>query len=393
MQDAPVFDFFATAAKGTEGALRDELRALRLPDVRADRGGVHFRGSLADGMKACLWSRIAMRVLLSLGSREAKGEAELYDAIYAIPWEEHLSTRRTFAVHATVRSSTLSHSHYVALKAKDAIVDRMRERKGERPDVDTRRPDVHVIVHLARDRVEVALDLSGEPLHKRGWRVEAKEAPLRETLAAAMLALGEYDPGLPFLDPMCGSGTIAIEAALVARRIAPGRGRHFGFMRWPTYGDAEAAAFRRLQEEARALALPKAPAPILARDRFADPLDVAVRNAERAGVRGSIEFERRDARDLGPLPPGCQIFANPPYGERLGGKRLQLEGFYRGFAEAWAPLAAEHRLVVLCGSPFFERAFGHRPRKRHTLYNGPIETKLLTYGPGRRADAVVAAGR
>jgi len=376
-----VYAFFATAAKGTEGALRDELKALRLPSVRADRGGVHFGGTLADGMKACLWSRIAMRVLLNLGSFEARGEAGLYDAVFAVPWEDHLTPRHTFAVHATVRSSELTHSHYVALRAKDAIVDRLRDRTGARPSVDTQRPDVHVVVHLARDKAEIALDLSSEPLHRRGWRVEAGEAPLRETLAAAVLALGGYDPQKPFLDPMCGSGTFAIEAALVARRIAPGRGRHFGFMRWPGFGDAEAATFRALQEEAKALALPKAPAPILARDRFEEPLEFTHRNAERAGVRGSLELDLRDARDLAPLPEACQLFVNPPYGERIGGKRLQLEGLYRGFGEAYAPFAAEHPLVVLSGTPLFDRAFGLRPRWEHTLFNGPLEARLLRYGP------------
>lgn len=376
-----VFDFFATAAKGTEGALRDELRALRVRGVRADRGGVHFRGPLADGMKACLWSRVAMRILLSLGNYEAKGAEGLYEAVKAIPWEDHLTLRHTFAVHATVRSSELTHSHYVALRAKDAIVDRLRERLGGRPSVDTHRPDLQVVIHLAKDRAEISLDLSGDPLHLRGWRVEAKEAPLRETLAAAILALGGYDPALPFCDPMCGSGTLAIEAATIARRIAPGRGRHFGFMRWPGFGEAESAAFRQLQEDARAQALPKAPAPIIARDRFADPLEITERNAARAGVLATIELEQRDVRDLEPLPEGCQIFVNPPYGERLGGQRLQMEGLYRGFGDAYAPLEATCPLVVLSGSPWFERAFGLRPFWRHPLYNGPLEVRLLRYGP------------
>lgn len=376
-----VYDFFATAAKGTEGALRDELRALRLREVRADRGGVHFRGELADGMKACLWSRVAMRVLLSLGTFEARGADGLYEAVASIPWEAHLSGRSTFAVHATVRSSELTHSHFVALRAKDAIVDRMREKACTRPTVDTRKPDVHVVVHLARDRATLSLDLSGDPLHRRGWRVEAREAPLRETLAASVLLLGGYDPQRPFLDPMCGSGTLAIEAALLARNIAPGRGRHFGFMRWPAFGGEAAATFRQLQEEARTAALPRAPAPILARDRFGAPLEIAERNAHRAGVLADIQFEKRDARDLAPLPQGCQIFVNPPYGERIGGKRLQLEGLYRTFGEAWAPFADEVSLIVLSGSPLFERGFGHRVRWRHPLYNGPLAVQLLRYGP------------
>lgn len=373
--------FFATAAKGTEGALRDELRSLGLPEVRATRGGVHFSGSLADGMRACLWSRVAMRILLSLGSREARGAEGLYEAVRSLPWEEHLSLRRTFAVRATVKDSELSHSHFVALRAKDAIVDRLRETLGGRPDVDPRRPDVLVVLHLAKDVAAISLDLSGEPLHLRGWRVEAEEAPLRETLAAAMLRLGGVEPGLPLLDPMCGSGTLAIEAALAARRIAPGRGRHFGFQRWPTFGAEEDRAFRQLQEEAKALALPEAPAPILARDHHAPSLEVATRNAQRAGVLGQIAFERRDARDLLPLPEGCQIVSNPPYGERLGTKRLQLEGFYRGLGEALRPLAPAHRIVLLSGSPLLERAIGIRTTKKHRLYNGPLEVELLTYAP------------
>lgn len=374
--------FFVTAAKGTEGALRDELRALRVGHVRADRGGVHLEGTFEAGMKTCLWSRIGMRVLQELAVSPAAGADGLYDAVRAVPWEDHLTGRSTFAVEATVRSSALTHSHFVALRAKDAIVDRLRETRGQRPDVDTHRPDVRIVVHLVKDVATISLDLAGEPLHRRGWRVEAAEAPLRETLAAAVLALGGFDPALPFLDPMCGSGTIAIEAALVARRIAPGRGRHFGFHRWPTYGVVEAVAFKRLQEEARELALPKAPAPILARDRFAGPLELARRNAERAGVAGSIEFGLQDARDLEPLPPRCQIVSNPPYGERLGQKRLQLEGLFRQLGEAFRALPPGHRIVLLSGTPGMERLLDVRPTKRHPLFNGPLEVQLLAFETG-----------
>lgn len=378
-----MFHYFATAAKGTEGVLRDELRELGLKRIRADRGGVHFEGSFADGMRACLWSHIAMRILLSLGEREAKGADGLYEAIGSFPWEEHLSLRRTFAVRATVRDSELTHSQFVALRTKDAIVDRLRARLGQRPDVDPYKPDVLIVVHLAKDRAQVSLDLAGAALHQRGWRVEAEEAPLRETLAAAMLRLGGYDPQQPFLDPMCGSGTLAVEAALMARRLAPGRGRHFGFQRWPAFEGEGAQAFRALQEEAKELALPKAPAPILARDRSADALDLAARNAHRAGVSASIELQQQDARELIPLPRRCQLFTNPPYGERIGGKRLQLEGFYRALGEAYAPLEKEHPLHVLSGSPLFVPAFGLHPKKRHSLFNGPLRVELLSYGGGK----------
>lgn len=377
-----MYSFFATAAKGTEGALRDELRELGLPKVRADRGGVHFEGTLADGMRACLWSRIAMRVLLSLGTHEARGAEGLYDAVRAIPWEEHLSLTRTFALRATAKDSELTHTQFIAQKAKDAIADRLRDVLGGRPDVDPYRADVWIVVHLAKDRAQISLDLAGLPLHIRGWRVEAEDAPLRETLAAAILRLGGYDPQLPFLDPMCGSGTLAIEAALFARRIAPGRGRHFAFQRWPRFPGEMEADFRALQEEAKEVARPHAPAPILARDRSPEALEFTKRNAQRAGVLNSLTIEQRDARRLGDLPAGCQIFTNPPYGERIGGKRLQLEGFYRGLGEAYREIAAEHPMVVLAGSPLFRHAFGLRPsRPAHRLYNGPLAVDLLTFRP------------
>lgn len=370
--------FFVTAAKGTEGALRRELRELGLRGLRGDRGGAHFEGDLEAGMRACLWSRIGMRVLLHLATAEAAGEDALYQAVKAVRWEDHLAVRGTFAVDASVRSSKLTHSHYVALRAKDAIADRLREERGARPDVDTRRPDVLVMVHLVRDVVQLYLDLAGEPLHRRGWRVEGAEAPLRETLAAAVLAIGEVDPALPVCDPMCGSGTIAIEAALRARRIAPGRGRHFGFQRWPAFDDAGREAFRRLQEEAKDVALPRGP-PVIGRDRFEDPLEIARRNAHRAGVAGDVVFERRDVRDLAPLPERCQIVFNPPYGERIGGKRLQMLGLFRGIAESFGALPPGHRMVVLAGTPLVAEAMPWKPRLRHPLWNGPIEAELLVY--------------
>jgi 23S rRNA G2445 N2-methylase RlmL len=191
--------------------------------------------------------------------------------------------------------------------------------------------------------------------------------------------IGEVDPSLPVCDPMCGSGTIAIEAALRARRIAPGRGRHFGFQRWPAFDEAARTTFRLLQEEAREVALPHAP-PVIARDRFADPLDAAQRNAQRAGVAGDISFERRDVRDLAPLPERCQVVINPPYGERIGGKRLQMLGLFRGIAESFAALPPGHRLVVLAGTPLVAEAMPWKPTLRHPLWNGPIPAELLAYG-------------
>jgi putative N6-adenine-specific DNA methylase len=389
-------DFFGTCAKGTEGVLGDELRALGLTGVKGSRGGVHFAGVLDDGLRACLGSRVAMRILLLVGQGEARGADGLHERVASLPWEDHLDLQHTFAVEATVKSSELTHSHYVALRTKDAVCDRLRQRLGARPDVDPQRPDLLVRVHLDRDHLQVYLDLSGEPLHLRGWRTEAREAPLRETLAAAMLALGGYDPALPFCDPMCGSGTLVIEAAQVARRIAPGLARSrqpggFAFQRWPAAARELSRALARLQDELQGQVLPSAPAPLLGRDLSNEALAAARANAARAGVSADVRLERRDARELLPLPPRCQLFVNPPYGERLGADTGGVGELYTAFGAAYERALAEarkedrgatHALTVLSGSPLFEPSFGRRPASRHGLYNGPLEVALLRFGTG-----------
>jgi putative N6-adenine-specific DNA methylase len=384
--------FFATAARGTEGALRRELSALRLHAVRGERGGVSFEGPLEAGMRACLHVRTAMRVLLELGRFPAPDAAALYAGARALDWEPWLTARTTLAVEASVSSETITHSGFAALKVKDAIVDALRDRLGSRPDVDPRDPDVRIVLHLARDEATLSLDLAGEPLHKRGYRAGAgrTEAPLKETLAAAVLLLGGADPELPFVDPMAGSGTLAIEHALRARRIAPGLGRAFGFQRWPSYRGKGQSAWDRMKSEAAAAALPRAPAPVLARDLHPKAVAALQRNVAAAGVAADVVVERGDARDLAPRWERGTLAANPPYGERLMGgedgddvraQRVQekkLVGFYRGVAEAFG----RHHgwtVLLLSGNPLLARAFPFRPEVDHRLWNGPLEAHLLRY--------------
>jgi putative N6-adenine-specific DNA methylase len=417
--------FFATCAKGTEGALRRELSALRLHAVKGARGGVSFEGDLAAGMKVCLHSRVAMRVLLQLGSFPAPDAAALYDGVRTIEWTEWLTARTTLAVEATVRDSGLTHSGFAALKVKDAVVDALRDRLGARPDVDPKDPDVAVVLHLARDQADLSLDLAGAPLHRRGWRTQVTPAPVKETLAAAVLSLGGVEAERPFLDPMCGSGTLAIEQALRARRMAPGLGRAFGFQRWPAYRGAAQSAWDRMKEEARREALARAPAPIVARDLHPKALDAARRHAAAAGVQLDVRFEQGDAREIGPAPElgeAGAIVTNPPYGERLmsgrdgrggegdarvGGREgrgadgrharrgagdrtgavaparpdvahKKLRGFYRGLAEAVSRFHG-WSAVFLSGSPLLEQELPGRPEISHRLWNGPLEVRLLRY--------------
>jgi 23S rRNA G2445 N2-methylase RlmL len=362
---------FATAAKGTEPALRDELRELRLRGVRADRGGVHFEGDRSDAARACLWSRVAGRILLEVTRFEARDGEALYEGVHAIDWSEWMTAHTTLAVRATCRSSQLTHSQFIAQKTKDAIVDRLRERLGARPSVDRDDPDVGVAVHLARDAATVYLDVGGASLHERGWRARAGAAPLRENLAAAAVRLSGWDRKRPLLDPMCGAGTIAIEAASWGLRIAPGLSRErFGFERWASHDDYGRAIVRELREHARDARLREGP-PVYASDIDEEAVARTVENARDAGV--DLVVERRDVRSLAPLAPAGTIVTNPPYGERL---EAELD-LYAGLARSLRSLRG-HTVAVLAGAPAIERAMG-RPDRWWLLFNGAIECRLLVY--------------
>jgi 23S rRNA G2445 N2-methylase RlmL len=364
--------FFATAAKGTEPALRDELRELRLRRVRADRGGVHFEGELTDAARACLWSRVAARVLVEVSSYGAADAAALYDGARAVDWSTWMTPETTLAVRATCRSSQLTHSQFVAQKTKDAVVDALRDRFGQRPSVDRDDPDVLLAVHLARDQATLYLDVGGASLHERGWRARAGAAPLRETLAAAMLRLSGWDRERPLIDPMCGAGTLAIEAAAWSRRMAPGLSRkRFGFERWASHDQAERRRMGALREEARAAVLPDGP-PVLASDVDARSVELARENARSAGVR--VVFERRDVRDLPRLEPAGFVVSNPPYGERLAAGA----GLYDDLARALRGMHG-HTAALLAGTPAIARAMRREPERWWILYNGPIECRLLVY--------------
>jgi 23S rRNA (guanine2445-N2)-methyltransferase / 23S rRNA (guanine2069-N7)-methyltransferase len=372
--DDPERPFFATAARGTEGVLRDELRELRIPGVKATRGGVHFGGALASAIRVCMYSRVAVRVLWRQQVFEARDPAELYDGVATVEWERVLDGSKTLCVDAMVRDAPSTHSVFVAQRVKDAIVDRLRERQGVRPNVDLRDPDVRVVVHWVRSEVRVLIDVAGASLHARGWRSEAGEAPLRETLAAAMLRLSGWDRRSPLIDPMCGAGTLAIEAAQWARGIAPGLGRaRLGLERWSSHDDGERALLRNLREEARQNALPASESPpIIAQDIDERVLAIARSNAVRAGVQ--VEFARADARRVAPVLGAAWLVTNPPYGERIeGAPGLDLE-----LAQAFRALRG-YRVCVLARDRGLPRAMQRRPILEHPLWNGPLECRMCCW--------------
>jgi 23S rRNA (guanine2445-N2)-methyltransferase / 23S rRNA (guanine2069-N7)-methyltransferase len=307
--------FFATAAKGTEPLLRDELTELGLTRVRADRGGVHFGAELADAYRACLWSRIAQRVLEPLAEFACPDEDSLYAGVRTIDWQRVLDAERTLAVRAACRSSRLTHSQYIAQRSKDAIVDQLRERLGARPNVDRHTPDVQLFVHLVKDRATVYLDYSGDSLHEHGFRKQQGAAPIKETLAAALVRYSGWDRESPLVDPMCGSGTLLLEAGLWAAQRAPGLSRsRFGFERWADFDESAKSALAELREEAESLAKPLTLS-LIGSDTDANALEAARVNAEQAGLRVNLRLA-----PLGSAMPSSDrggFVVNPPYGERL----------------------------------------------------------------------------
>ncbi len=372
-QNPELIEFYASAAPGTEEAVRDELSELGFQRVRLNRGGVPFFGPWPEGWRACLQCRTAQRVMAVLGRFPAAGPEALYEAVRAVDWANCLSPRHTLAVSAFVQSSAITHSGFAALRVKDAIVDQFRDRCGQRPDVARDEPDVRVFLYLNQDRATLYLDLSGEALFRRGYRLGAGEAPLKETLAAAILRLSGWDREQGLVDPMCGSGTFPIEAALWAGNVAPGLFRErFGFERWASFDESAAATLADLRGELRARAHGQHPG-ITAMDIDEAVLEGARRNARQAGLR--LRFRQAAIRDLRPDggPPRLLV-VNPPYGERLeADPRL-----YQEMGTALSRLSG-WRLAVLAGSPLIERAMPLRPNRRQALRNGDLPCELLLY--------------
>ncbi|MBK1633668.1 23S rRNA (guanine(2445)-N(2))/(guanine(2069)-N(7))-methyltransferase [Thiohalocapsa halophila] len=389
--------FFATAARNLETLLAEELRAMGIADAKETRAGVRFGGGLADAYRVLVWSRVASRVLLPLAEFDAPDAEHLYAAVQDIHWPDHLAPGRTLAVHLDAVRSGIDNGHYGALKVKDAIVDQFRALGLPRPDVDTARPDVALRCHIFRDHATLSLDLAGDPLHRRGWRAREGAAPLKESLATAVLLRAGWPEiaaeGGGLLDPLCGAGTLPIEAALMAADIAPGLlrselGVHWGCTGWAGH---DAAAWAELLAEARArraagltaagrTALGRRGLGIRGSDQDPQAVRAAQANAARAGLGGHLHFERRALGDCVPAagePPGLLV-TNPPYGERLGADS-ELPALYAALGAVLRERFDGWRAAVLTGNPDLGKVMGLRAARFHTLYNGPIECRLLHF--------------
>ena len=370
--DGSNLEFYASASPGTEEALRDELAELGFRSTRLNRGGIPFVGPRSEGYRACLESRIAQRIYVVLLRESIANVDDYYAAIHSIDWTQFLSPRHTLAVSAVTHEDYLSHSGFAVLKAKDAIVDRVRESCGERPNIDRESPDVRVFVYVTRGKVTVYLDLSGQPLAQRGYRTEAGEAPLRETLAAAVLRLSGWDRVAPLVDPMCGSGTLGIEAAMWAGGMAPGLLREqFGFERWACFDETEVETMRELRGEARQGAKGSGVS-ITASDADGDVIEVARRNARRAGVK--IAIKQRVMGDWESDGYRRMLVTNPPYDVRLGAA----PEFCRAIASTIGRLHG-WRVAMITGSPDYARALSRKPEVSLPIQNGSLDCRLLVY--------------
>lgn len=377
--------FFATAPKGVESVLASELELLGASQVKQSRAGVRFEGDLRIAYSACLWLRTANRVLLPIAELETTDENMLYQAIREIDWFEHLSSDNTLAVDVNTSQSSIKHSRFGAQKVKDAIVDQFRDRFGTRPSVDLASPDIRINVYLLKDMATVSIDLSGDSLHKRGYRQSGVEAPVKENLAAAILlktgwpAIAKQGGGL--VDPMCGSGTFLIEAALIAANIAPGLLRkQFGFSRWKGH---DAAIWTRLKAEAKQQQTNLDELPILVGyDSDTRAIAQARKSAEMLGLIKQIHFEKRELADCIPhaklqSTPGL-FLTNPPYGVRLG-ELEELKSLYFRLGKHLVKHFKHWKAAVLTGNTELGREIGLRASKIHKLFNGSIPCSLLHF--------------
>ncbi|MBK8266130.1 MAG: bifunctional 23S rRNA (guanine(2069)-N(7))-methyltransferase RlmK/23S rRNA (guanine(2445)-N(2))-methyltransferase RlmL [Nannocystis sp.] len=378
-------ELFATAAAGLEDLLAVELTGLGAAEVRSTRAGVSFVGDLEVAYRACLWSRLASRVLVRIGAASFTDEGGLYAAVRALPWEEHLDVDGSLAVDFVGGDESITHTHFGALRVKDAIVDRFVERCGRRPRVDRERPDLRIHVHLRAGEATISIDLAGESLHRRGYRGPGAAAPLKESLAAAILIRAGW-PAVaaargPLIDPMCGSGTLLIEAAWMAGDRAPGLGRpYFGLLGWLGH---DAPLWARLVEEARGRSAAGAALipPILGFDQDPAAIKAARANIERAGLVGVCVASRSSLSDLS-LPPGVEgqgiVVTNPPYGERMG-RDVDLPALYRTLGERLRASFVGWQAAVFTGDPELGKTMGLRASRRYSLFNGALPCKLLCF--------------
>lgn len=369
-----VLKFTAKTLFGFEQLLANELEQIGAQNIELLNRAVSFEGDTELMYRANLCCRTALRILIPIATFQAHNEKHLYDQVKKIDWNQYLSLTTTFAIDAATNSERFTHSKFASLKVKDAIADWYRDKYDRRPNVDPRDPDVQLNLHISDLQVTISLDSSGENLGKRGYRQESNDAPMSEVLAAGMLMLAGYEGQLPIMDAMTGSGTLAIEAALIASNSAPGIGRTFCFQKWKDYDEE---LYKKIEVElAQARVIPKHE--IFASDieRFA--ISIAGRNATRAGVNDYLTFKRQDFTFSEPHLEKALIVINPPYGERLEDMDSALE-LYHNIGSRLKHHFPGHTVWIISSNNKAMKRIGLKPDHRYKLYNGSLECSLNGY--------------
>ena len=376
----------AKTFEGLEEVLAKELSDLGAEEIGLLKRGIEFRGDKKLLYKANYTCRTALRMLVPIARFRATGETMLYDNIKNIPWEKYLDTSGKFAVDSVISFSPFTHSGFVSLKAKDAIVDRFRDKFGKRPDVDTVDPDLRINVHMFKEQCTVSLDSSGSSLHLRGYRKVQTEAPMNEVLAAGLILLSGWDRKMPFVDPMCGSGTLLIEAALLAGKVPSGYYRPlFGFEKWKDFDSRLFDIVKRECEEE----IVEPGTPIRGYDRDMTAVEASLANIEEAGVEKFVKVEKADFRtSLPPFPFGFML-TNPPYGERI--KVDDIKQFYKDIGDILKNKYAGYTAWLLGSDMEALKFIGLRPSRRIKVMNGPLECRLVKFDlyAGKKYDSTL----
>jgi putative N6-adenine-specific DNA methylase len=365
--------FFATCPRGLESLLSDELKAIGAQSVAPTDGGVGFAGDLLLSYRANLESRIATRILWQVGRGRYASEDDLYKAAYGLPWAQWFRVERSFMVKVTAVKCPLKSLEFVTLRIKDAVCDRFRETGGSRPNIDTRQPDVRVHAYLTADEYRLYLDTSGNALYQRGLRRASVEAPLRENLAAGILKMTGWQPGTPLLDPMCGSGTFLLEAAMMALDIAPGSGRTFGFEKLENF---DAPAWREMRQAARERAKPVEFQHIYGSDADLRAVRVAKQNLEQAGLLEAVWLSQQEISRIDAPSESGTLIANPPYGVRIG-EQEELAALYPKIGETLKRKFAGWNAYFLTSDLRLPKLMRLAPSKKTPLFNGPLECRLF----------------
>ncbi len=384
--------FFAPCPRGLEAILAQELAALGAGGIKSTDGGVHFAGALELCYRANLESRIASRVLWRVASASYTTEDDIFKTTLALEWPRWFDVGQSIRVNLAASRCPLKSLDFVTLRIKDAVCDVFRKQGGKRPDVNTERPDVRIHAFLTADRLTLYLDTTGEPLFKRGYRVAAGEAPLRENLAAGILRLSGWQPEDALLDPMCGSGTLLIEAALIALDIAPGIRRAFGFEKLKNF---DRAAWERLKAAAQTRERPRTALPIHGSDMFGDELKTARANLAAAGLTDVIQLKQANVLEISAPAASGVIVTNPPYGVRLGTTE-DLAQFYPLLGNVLKQKFSGWRAYILSSDLALQKLIRLAASKRTPLFNGALECRLFEFklvaGSMRKVKPVMADG-